>query len=298
VEFTELLLNAIVAGILLGGFFAALSIGLSICFGLLDTVNIAHPTIIVGAAFCTFLLNDMLGIDPILAGLILTPVFFLLGLGIYSLYYQFFEKQSAEALRGLAFFFGLLFIAEVLMIMAFGVDHRLVSAPYIGNSFTTILAGMEFSIPYRLLAAFVVASAMTIGLQVFLSKSFFGRATSAVHQDGMALSLMGVDPVMVKRVAFAIGLATCGLAGALMIIIIPIEPAVGRFFIGNVFAIVVLGGLGSISGTLVAAFILGIAESVVSTFFGPSWAPAVSFAILLGVLAFKPTGLFGSGDTR
>ena len=109
---------------------------------------------------------------------------------------------------------------------------------------------------------------------------------------------MGVDPVMVIRVAFALGLATCGLAGALMIIVIPIEPAVGRFFIGNVFAIVVLGGLGSISGTLVAAFILGIAESVVSTFFGPSWAPAVSFAILLGVLAFKPTGLFGSGDTR
>jgi len=298
VEFTELLLNALLAGIMLGGFFAALSIGLSICFGLLDTVNIAHPTIIVGAAFCTYLLNDVFGMDPIVAGILLTPVFFILGLGIYTVYYQFFEKQSAEALRGLAFFFGLLFIAEVVMIMAFGVDHRLVSAPYIGNSFSTVLAGMEFAIPYRLLAAFVVASAMAIGLQVYLNKSFFGRATSAVHQDMMALSLMGVDPVWVKRVAFGMGMATCGLAGALMIIVIPIEPAVGRFFIGNVFAIVVLGGLGSISGTLIAAFILGIAESVVSTFFGPSWAPAVSFAILLGVLAFKPTGLFGSGDTR
>lgn len=296
--FLELLINALIAGILLGGFFAALSIGLSICFGLLDTVNIAHPTFIVAAAFCTFILNDTLGIDPILAGIIITPVFFALGMVIYTAYYHFFEKTSAEALRGLAFFFGLLFITEVVLIMAFGVDHRLVNAVYIGKSFNAGFAGMEIAIPYRLLSAFVVAGIMTLGLQMFLDRSFFGRATRAVHQDMMALSLMGVDPVYIKRIAFAIGLGTCGLAGALMIIVIPIEPAVGRIFIGNVFAIVVLGGLGSISGTLVAAMILGIAESIVSTFLGPSWAPAVSFGILLGVLAFKPTGLFGVGDTR
>lgn len=296
--FLELLINAVVAGLLLGGFFAALSIGLSICFGLLDTVNIAHPTLIVAAAFCTYILNSQFGIDPILAGVIITPAFFALGFGIYSAYYHFFERTSAEALRGLAFFFGLLFITEVVLIMVFGVDHRLVEAPYIGESMSAVIAGMHFSVPFRLLAAFVVAGIMTLGLHLYLDRSFFGRATRAVHQDMMALSLMGVDPVFIKRMAFAIGLATCGMAGALMIIVIPIEPAVGRLFIGNVFAIVVLGGLGSINGTLVAAFILGIAESIVSTFFGPSWAPAVSFGILLGVLAFKPTGLFGVGDTR
>ncbi len=297
-DFLELLINALIAGILLGGFFAALSIGLSICFGLLDTVNLAHPTLIVAAAFCTFLLNDLFGLDPILAGIIITPVFFVIGWMIYTAYYQFFEKNSAEALRGLAFFFGLLFITEVILIMVFGVDHRLVNAPYIGESMGLVMGAVDISIPYRLLVAFVVAAIMTLGLQLFLDRSFFGRATRAVHQDMMALSLMGVDPVTIKRIAFALGLATCGLAGALMIIVIPIEPAVGRLFIGNVFAIVVLGGLGSISGTLIAAMILGIAESLVSTFFGPSWAPAVSFGILLGVLAFKPTGLLGVGDTR
>lgn len=296
--FLELLINALIAGILLGGFFAALSIGLSICFGLLNTVNLGHPTFIVAAAFCTYLLNDVYGIDPVLAGLLITPFFFVLGVGIYSAYYQFFEKTSAEALRGLAFFFGLLFITEVVLIMIFGVDHRLVNAPYIGESFRAEVAGMQFALPYRLLVAFVVATIMCLGLQAFLDHSFFGRATRAVHQDMMALSLMGVNPVYVKRIAFGIGLGTCGLAGALMVIVIPIEPAVGRLFIGNVFAIVVLGGLGSISGTLVAAMILGIAESIVATFFGPSWAPAVSFGILLGVLVFRPTGLFGVGDTR
>ncbi|TDI57102.1 MAG: branched-chain amino acid ABC transporter permease [Alphaproteobacteria bacterium] len=296
--FLELFINALIAGILLGGFFAAISIGLSICFGLLDTVNLAHPTFVVAGAFCTFVLNDRLGIDPILAGIIITPFFFALGWVIYSAYYQFFERTSAVALRGLAFFFGLLFITEVVLIMVFGVDHRLVNAPYIGKSFSGVVAGIEFAVPYRLLSAFVVAGILTLGLQAFLDRSYFGRATRAVHQDMMALSLMGVDPVMVKRIAFGIGLGTCGIAGALMIIVIPIEPAVGRLFIGNVFAIVVLGGLGSISGTLVAAMILGIAESLVATFFGPSWAPAVSFSILLGVLAFRPTGLFGVGDTR
>ena len=296
--FLELLINAVISGLLLGGFFAALSIGLSICFGLLDTVNIAHPTLIVAAAFCTYILNSTFGIDPILAGIMVTPLFFAFGYIIYSAYYQFFERTGAQALRGLAFFFGLLFIVEVILILVFGVDHRLVEAPYIGESITGVVAGMEFSVPYRLLTAFVVAIIMTLGLHLYFDRSFFGRAARAVHQDMMALSLMGVDPVYIKRMAFAIGLATCGMAGALMIIIIPIEPAVGRVFIGNVFAIVVLGGLGSISGTLVAAFILGIAESIVSTFFGPSWAPAVSFGILLGVLAFKPTGLFGVGDTR
>ena len=294
----ELFINALISGILLGGFFAALAIGLSICFGLLNTVNIAHPTFVVGGAFCTFFLNSTFGIDPILAGVIMTPFFFALGWLIYSAYYQFFERTSAQALRGLAFFFGLLFIAEVVQIMLFGVDHRLVNAFYIGQSFRGAVAGIEFSVPYRLLSAFVVAAIMTLGLQAFLDRSFFGRATRAVHQDMMALSLMGVDPVTVKRIAFGIGLGTCGIAGALMIIVIPIEPAVGRVFIGNVFAIVVLGGLGSISGTLIAAMILGIAESLVSTFFGPSWAPAVSFTILLGVLAFRPTGLLGVGDTR
>ena len=215
----ELFINAMIAGVLLGGFFAALSIGLSICFGLLDTVNIAHPTFIVAASFCTFILNGF-GIDPILAGIIITPLFFVLGWLIYSAYYQFFEKTSAVALRGLAFFFGLLFITEVVLIMVFGVDHRLVNAPYIGESFSALIAGMQFSVPYRLLVAFVVAGILTLGLQLFLDRSFFGRATRAVHQDMMALSLMGVDPVTVKRIAFAIGLGTCGIAGALMIMIV------------------------------------------------------------------------------
>ena len=127
----DLLINAIVIGILLGGFYAALSIGLSISFGLLDIVNIAHPAFIILGAFVCFIFNSVYGWDPILVGVIFAPAFFLLGTLIYRIYYESFEKTGATALRGLAFFFGVMFIVEVLLIIYFGVDFQMVRAPYI-----------------------------------------------------------------------------------------------------------------------------------------------------------------------
>src|SRR5439155_19819068 len=112
-------------------------------------------------------------------------------------------------------------------------------------------------------------------------------------QDQLALRLMGVDPVRVKELAFALSIATAGVAGAFLIVIQPVQPAIGREFIGLVFAVCVLGGMGSILGTLLGAFVLGLAESFTSTFFGPSWAPAVSFGLLLATLAFRPSGILG-----
>ena len=291
----ELLINAIVIGILLGGFYAALSIGLSISFGLLDIVNIAHPAFIILGAFICFVFNSHYGIDPILMGIIFSPVFFLVGLLIYRIYYERFEKTGAEALRGLAFFFGLMFIIEVILIMSFGVDFQMVQAGYIDFKATFGVV----DIPFRMFVPFVFAMLMAIGLQWFSSRTFFGRAMQAVAQDSLALRLMGIDPVKIKTIAFGISIATCSIAGALLVIVIPIEPSVGRLYIGQVFAIVVLGGLGSQSGTLIAAMLLGLVESLITTFFGPSWSPAVAFGALILVLAFKPTGILGRvGDTR
>jgi branched-chain amino acid transport system permease protein len=147
--------------------------------------------------------------------------------------------------------------------------------------------------PLRLVVPFAVSLAMVVGLQVFLSRTFFGRAVLAVAQDQLALRLMAVNPVRVKESAFALSIATAGIAGAFLIVIQPVQPSIGREYIGLVFAVCVLGGLGSIWGTLIGAFILGLAESFTSTFFGPSWAPAVSFGTLLLALAFKPSGLMG-----
>ena len=115
----------------------------------------------------------------------------------------------------------------------------------------------------------------------------------AVAQDQLALQLMAVDPIRIKRIAFGVSIATASLAGAFLIIIQPVEPSVGREYIGRVFAICVLGGMGSLPGTLIAALLLGIVESFTATFYGPSWSPAVSFGFLLLTLAFRPAGLLG-----
>ena len=291
----ELLSNAIVTGILLGGFYAALSIGLSISFGLLDIVNIAHPAFIILGAFVCFIFNSHYGLDPILMGIIFAPAFYVIGTLIYRIYYESFEKTGAEALRGLAFFFGVMFIIEVILIMSFGVDFQMVQADYIDFKATFGVVDL----PFRMFVPFVIAMIMTFGLQYFSSRTFFGRAMQAVAQDSLALRLMAIDPARIKRIAFGLSLATCSIAGALLVIVIPIEPSVGRLYIGQVFAIVVLGGLGSQSGTLIAAMLLGLVESMITTFFGPSWSPAVAFGALILVLAFKPTGILGRvGDTR
>jgi branched-chain amino acid transport system permease protein len=286
----DLLRDAVVLGVLLGCFYAAVSVGLSIAFGLLDVPQVAHPAFLVLASYCVYLLNDSYDIDPLVAGLIITPLFFLLGFVAYRLYYESFEKRGSDAgVRGIAFFFGIAFIIEVLIILQFGVDQRSVSAPYIGKA----LRIGDMRLPYRQLVAFAVALVLTVSLVAYLSKTFMGRAIRAVAQDEEGLRLMGANPVRIKQFAFGIATAVLGLAGALLIIVAPVDPTLDRLYIGRTFCVVVMAGLGSITGTLIASIILGVSETIVLTMFGASWAPAISFALLLAVLAVRPQGLFG-----
>jgi branched-chain amino acid transport system permease protein len=285
----DLLFEALLFGVLLGCFYAAVSLGLSVSFGLLDVPHVAHPAIMVLGSYFTYLLGSY-GWDPLVAGVALMPPFFLLGILIYRFYYETFERRGADAaVRGLAFFFGLAFIIEVGLILGFGVDQRTVGAAYIGSS----LALGEYRIPYRMLVAFGVALVLTAALTLYLSKTFIGRAIKAVAQDEPALRLMGANPVRIKQLAFGIATGVSALAGAMLIIIGPVEPALDRLYIGRTFCVVVLAGLGSMTGTLAAGLILGIAESIVLMLFGASWAPAVAFGLLLIVLGVRPQGLFG-----
>jgi branched-chain amino acid transport system permease protein len=285
----DLLINAVISGILIGVFYAAVTSGVSLSFGILDIVNIAHPAFIILGSYIAYIANASLGVDPILASIAMMPVFYVLGSGIYQIYYISFEKRGQESLRGLAFFFGLLFITEVTLVLYFGVDYRYVEASYIGPSWHFAY----LDIPLRILVPCVVSLVMTAGLQIFLTRSFLGRAVMAVAQDQLALRLMAVDPIKIKRIAFGISIATASLAGAFLIVIQPVEPSVGREYIGRIFAICVLGGMGSLPGTVIAAMLIGIVESLTSTFYGPSWAPAVSFGFLLLTLAVRPAGLLG-----
>jgi len=284
----ELLFNALLTGLFLGGFYAAVSVGITIAFGMLDIVNIAHPAFIMLGAFIAYYLNSNFGIDPLLASLIAIPPAFLGGRLFYKVYYYAFERHGEESLQGLAFFFGILFIVEVGLLLVFGVDYRFVEADYIRK---TIDFGY-LSFPLRLVIPMIAGLAIVAAIQVFTSRTFLGRAILAVSQDPDALRLVGGNPVRVKEIAFGLSIATAVVAGALLIIIQPVEPSLGREYIGRVFVICVLGGMTSLSGTVVASFIVGIAEALTATFGGPSWAPAVAFGLLILTLIVRPEGIF------
>jgi branched-chain amino acid transport system permease protein len=285
----DLLIDAIVSGILIGAFYAAVTAGITLSFGILDVVNIAHPGFIILGSYVVYIINLKLGIDPIVAAIAVMPAFYLLGAAMYQVYYVSFEKRGQDSMRGLAFFFGILFITEVSLVLYFGVDYRYVEAPYIGPTWHIGFVDL----PLRILVPCLVSLLLIGALQLTLTRTFIGRAIMAVAQDELALRLMAVDPIRIKRIAFGISIATASLAGAFLIIIQPVEPSVGREYIGRVFAICVLGGMGSLPGTLIAAMLVGIVESLTSTFYGPSWAPAVSFGFLLLTLAVRPAGLLG-----
>ncbi len=274
----DLLINAIVSGLLLGGFYAAVSVGIAISFGLLDIVNIAHPAFILLGSYAAFIGNTVFGIDPILAAVIALPFFYLLGMLAYQVYYVAFERRDDQSLRGLSFFFGLLFITEVVP----GADLRRRLPHGAGG----LHRAQHQSRPVRPAAAPAGAVPGGDGHGGRACRSSCRAPSSAapsqaVAQDQGALRLMAANPVKIKRIAFGLSIATASLAGACLIIIQPVEPSIGREYIGRIFAIVVLGGLGSFPGMVIAAMTLGIAESLTATFFGPSWAPAVAFGILL-----------------
>src|SRR6478609_1832692 len=209
----DLLLGAVVFGVLLGCFYAAVSVGLSVSFGLLDVPHVAHPAFLVLASYGVYQLNESYDIDPLLAGLAITPLFFVFGLLAYRIYYETFEKRGSDAgVRGIAFFFGVAFVIEVLIILMFGVDQRSVQALYIGKS----MGIGDMRIPLRLLVAFGVALTLTAALALYLARTFTGRAIRAVAQDELALRLMGANPVRIKQWAFGIATGVSALAGAML----------------------------------------------------------------------------------
>ena len=284
-----LLLNGIVSGLLLGGLYAIAASGLAISFGMLDIVNIAHPALMVAGAFSVTLVGTAFGIDPLVVAVLQAPAFYVVGIGIYGFYHRFFERRGDEALQGLAFFFGVMFIIEVGLVMAFGPEQRFLDPPY---AFITLHLG-EVDLPLRMLVPLLLAAAVIGGLLLWLRSSFTGLAIAAVAQDAEALRLMAVDPVRIKRLAFGLSVALTAVAGGALVVVQPVEPTSGQVFIGRVFAICIMGGMASLPGCIAAALLFGVVENVTATFIGPSWSPAVAFGWLLLVLAVRPQGLFG-----
>ncbi len=284
----DLLVQAIANGVLLAGFYALVTLGLNLLFGVLEITNFAHGDLIMMGAYATLWLNRLAGVDPIASIPIVFLVLFGVGLAVYLLFFKPILKAPAH--NQIALTFGLSVFLQSLALIAWGSDLRTLDIPYVSK---TISLG-PVTLGYGRLIAFSIAAAFTLGFFAFLKWSKLGYAVRAVSQDPEAASLLGVNVNRIYALVSGLAAALGGVAGVLVAINLYIYPYVGVELTLKAFSVVILGGMGSYVGMLVASLVLGISESLVGAFFpqGSGLAPGVAFAIIVLVLAVKPEGLF------
>ena len=279
----QLLVNALVLGCL----YACIAIGFSLVWGVLNVINLIHGSFIVLGAYLAWGLYQALAIPPWYALVVAAPLFFILGYLVQRLLLN--RVISAPVLVTLTLTFGLDLILNNAMIYYFKADYRKLSlSPPMGS---VSLSGVV--VPVDRLIATLAALVLTGLLYLVLRRLRVGRAIVAVRLDRDAAVLMGVDVKSIYAIAFGLGTALAGCAGVLMALIFPISPLTSSTYLGKAFVVCVLGGLGSVSGSLAGGLLLALVEVVGSTYLGPSYATTLSFALLIVFLIVRPQGLLG-----
>jgi branched-chain amino acid transport system permease protein len=284
----ELLLQAIVLGVLTGGVYALMASGLTLIFGIMRVVNVAHAAMIVTAAYVSWLLYKNYNLDPIASIVIVMPVFFVAGALTQRLILR--RLDGRDVTLTVLVTFGFAIILEGLQGSLWSSSFQAINTSYSLNSFE--VGGIYVPL-IRLISA--GAALVILGaLFVLLVRSDLGRAIRATTQDPRTAALVGVNVEHVTMLAFAIGVSLAAAGGPLLGMLFAFYPATHWLWIGKLLAIVVLGGMGSLTGTFVAAMILGLAEQIAVVFLPLDWAPLVFYAVLFGILVVRPRGLFGT----
>ncbi len=284
----ELLLQAIVLGILTGGVYALMASGLTLIFGIMRVVNVAHAAMIVTAAYVSWLLYKNYNLDPIASIVIVMPVFFLAGALTQRLILR--RLDGRDVTLTVLVTFGFAIILEGLQGSLWSSSFQAINTSYSLNSFE--VGGIY--VPLIRLISAGAALAILGALFVLLVRSDLGRAIRATTQDPRTAALVGVNVERVTMLAFAIGVSLAAAGGPLLGMLFAFYPATHWLWIGKLLAIVVLGGMGSLTGTFAAAMILGLAEQIAVVFLPLDWAPLVFYAVLFGILVVRPRGLFGT----
>ena len=279
-------LNLLTIGILLGGIYAMVAVGLNLIFGVIRVVNFAHGELVMLGMYGAWACTTYLHIDVYLSLLIVIPVLFVVGLVIQRLVIQ--PLQNEHMMQMFATFALLTILQNVVLVLTRGE----------GYSVNTVLSGAALELgDVRLTATRLVilfsVTAIAVGLHLFLAHTLVGKSIRAVTQDRNAARLMGINVERTFAVTFGIGAALAGLAGVLLAPIYTLSPGIGGNFIFAAFAVVVLGGLGSVAGAYAGGMIVGVVESFAGYYIDPELKQAVWFLIFLAVLVFRPSGLFG-----
>jgi branched-chain amino acid transport system permease protein len=288
----ETLIQATVNGVVTAGLYALVAYGLLIVLGIMNVVNFAHGEFVMFGAYFTFWAFIVTGIDPLLLALPIALIMFVFGLAVF----QFTVKPVLREppINQLVLTFGLSLTLQNIALVLWQADLRSVNIPYADVS---ISIGYVDIGAYRV-AAFLLACVSIVFLQFMTHYTRFGKSIQAVSQNKIASSLVGINVNSVHLFTFGAAAATAGIAGAVVSVLLYTFPTVGAHLILKAFAIVILGGLGSIGGTILASVVLGLSESYVGTFIhnGSGWAEGVSFFLIIVVLIFRPQGLFGVRD--
>lgn len=284
---TELLQNLLL-GILLGGVYALAAGGLTLIFGVMRVINIAHGAFLILASFITYSLWDVLGIDPLLAIVITTPIVFGLGWVTYKVLVA--PIRTAPMASTVLLTFGMALVIEGAMGEIWGNNSTAIRPSYGDESFA--IAGLY--LPKAQLYGGLVAVLVLVLLWAILTKTWLGRAIRAAAINPSSAELVGIKVTSVAALVFAIGIAAAGAGGAITGILYPFVPGSHYQWIARLLAIVVLGGMGSLNGAVLGALLFGVAETMTSAYVSPSWATAVPYAIVFAVLLIRPQGLLGT----
>lgn len=284
---TQLLQNLIL-GLLLGGVYALVASGLTLIFGVMRVINIAHGAFLIVASFLSYTLWSELGIDPLLAIVITTPVIGLAGWVTYKLVVS--PIRTAPMASTVLLTFGLALVLEALMGTIWGNNSTAIRPSYADESFTV---GSIF-LPKAQVYGGVVAVLVLAVLWVILTRTWLGRAIRAAAINPGSAELVGIKVAAVAALVFAIGIAAAGAGGAIVGVLYPFVPGAHYQWIARLLAIVVLGGMGSLNGAILGALIFGVAETFTAAYVSPSWATAVPYAIVFAVLLIRPQGLLGT----
>ncbi len=283
----NLALQLIIQGILLGGIYGLIAMGLSLIFGVMGVINFAHGQMMVMAMYVSYWIFVLLGIDPYLSLVIVAMVIFLLGYGIQSTVVNRILDYP-EAIQVLPLVsMGL--ILENFALLLWGPDHR---SPQTALSLEALWIG-PVMIDVSRLIAFMLAIFITVLIFIFLKKTNIGKCIRAASDNRTGAILVGINVNRIYNTSFALGATTTAAAGVLLLPIMPISPYMGHDFTLIAFIVVILGGMGNLIGALVGGLILGVAESASTLFLPATLKHVVSFSILIIIMLFRPQGIFG-----
>ena len=283
--------QSLVSGVLTGSLYAMIGVGLTVVFGVMRIINLAHGDLVMLGMYGAFWSHVLWRIDPFVSLVLWVPIMFLAGM----LVYRFLLRSIIPGgeLNTLLYTAGLSLLIANVALFSWTGDYRTIKLPYA----ITPLRPFGIAVPIPLALAFALATAITLALYLFLARTDLGRAIRATSQHPEAAALMGIDAGRVSMVTFGLGSALAGAAGILLAPSLYLYPTVGEILIAKCFVIVVLGGLGSVAGAIAGGILLGLVESLGAVYVSVAYKDTIGFVIFLLVLLFRPSGLFGVGKS-